>query len=342
MAEWPLAANIAIFLLAAGIIGIAGTRLAALADFLADRTGLGEAITGAVFLGASTSLAGITTSVTAAVDGHAQLAVSNALGGIAAQTVFLAFADMFHREANLEHAAASLPNILQGALLISLLSLVILAATGPAWTVFGVHPVTPILPMAYLFGLRLARQTHETPMWRPTRTAETRPDIPDEAEARKRSLAGLWIRFAIAAAIVAGGGWAVARSGEQIAMGTGVSESFVGALFTATATSLPELVTAVAAVRRGALTLAVGDIIGGNAFDTLFLAVADVPYREGSIYHAIGDAEIFLSALTMLMTGLLLMGLVRREKRGVANIGFESFLILMLFIGGYTVLAMMG
>jgi cation:H+ antiporter len=43
-----------------------------------------------------------------------------------------------------------------------------------------------------------------------------------------------------------------------------------------------ELVTTIAAVRRGALQLAVGGIIGGNTFDTLFLTAADVSYREGS------------------------------------------------------------
>jgi cation:H+ antiporter len=42
-------------------------------------------------------------------------------------------------------------------------------------------------------------------------------------------------------------------------------------LITSTCTSIPELVTAVAAVRQGSLTLAVGGIVGGNAFDTLFM-----------------------------------------------------------------------
>jgi cation:H+ antiporter len=33
------------------------------------------------------------------------------------------------------------------------------------------------------------------------------------------------------------------------------------------------------------------------------------------------------------MTGVLLMGLIRRERRGIANIGFESFAILVLYVG---------
>ena len=103
-------------------------------------------------------------------------------------------------------------------------------------------------------------------------------------------------------------------SGVAIAEQTAISESVVEGLFTAVSTSLPELVTSIAAVKQGALTLAVRDIIGGNSFDVLFIAVADFAYREGSIYHALTQSQSFIIALTILMTGILLLGLLRREK----------------------------
>ncbi len=133
-------------------------------------------------------------------------------------------------------------------------------------------------------------------------------------------------------------GYVVAQTGIGLADRTGLSQTIIGGLFTALATSLPELVTAVAAVRQGALTLAVGDIIGGNCFDVLFVAAADVGYRQGSIYHAITDRQIFIFALTILLTAILLLGLLRREKHGIANIGFESFLVLLLYIGAFVLL----
>lgn len=114
-----LTLSVILFVVAALAILLAGTRLTGVADALADRTGLGEAIVGAVLLGASTSLSGIVTSVTAAYAGNAELAVSNAVGGIAAQTVFLSVADVFYRRANLEHAAASAANLAQGTLLVT-------------------------------------------------------------------------------------------------------------------------------------------------------------------------------------------------------------------------------
>ena len=49
--------------------------------------------------------------LSAAWKGHAGLAVSNAFGGIATQTACLAIADIVYRRANLEHAAASVDNL---------------------------------------------------------------------------------------------------------------------------------------------------------------------------------------------------------------------------------------
>ena len=111
------------------------------------------------------------------------------------------------------------------------------------------------------------------------------------------------------------------------------SETLVGVLATALVTSLPELVTTVAAVRRGALQLAVGGIIGGNTFDTLFLMASDIAYREGSIYHAVGMADFFWIAIALLMISVLLGGLILRQRQGPARIGSESVLLLMIYGG---------
>lgn len=334
---WSLTTAIVIFSIASVVIGVAGWRLAKNADTLADRTGLGEAIVGAVLLGGATSLPGIVTSAAAAHGGYADLALSNAFGGIAAQTMFLAIGDIVYRKANLEHAAASLQNIMQGTLLLSLLAIILVAMYTPGVVLGVIHPATPLLLLAYLYGLRMIHQSGEAPMWRPRQTTETREDIPDE-HAIQGELGKLWLRFVVLAAVVGTAGWFLEQAAVVIAVRADISETVVGGLLTAVFTSLPELVTTVSAIRHGALTLAVGGILGGNSFDTLFAAISDAFYRAGSIYHAVTDQTIFLLALTMLMTGVLLMGLVRREKYGIANIGFESVLIFVLYAGALALL----
>ena len=330
---------IAVFAFSAAVIAVAGSRLSHLADRLADRTRLGEAMAGAVLLGATTSIPGTVTSVVAASSGNVDLAASNALGGIAAQTAFLAIADMAYRRANLEHAAASVANLTQATLLILMLAIPLVAAHTPATTVLGVHPATVALLVAYVAGLRMAGRDRDNPMWQPTLTSKTRRDQPED-EHDTRPLWQLFAAFMALAAVIGAAGFAVARSGIVIADETGVGETVVGTLFTAVATSLPELVTTVAAVRHGALQLAVGGIIGGNVFDVLFLSAADVAYRDGSIYHAIDQASLFWALVGLLMTAVLLLGLIRREEHGVANIGFESALMLIIYAGAIAIMVL--
>ena len=132
--------------------------------------------------------------------------------------------------------------------------------------------------------------------------------------------------------MVAIAGLVIARSGIFIASASGLKQSVIGAMLTAVATSLPELVTTIAAIRRGALQLAVGGIIGGNMFDVLFLSASDIAYRDGSIYGAIDASSRFWVLTAIIMTLILLLGLIRREKSGPGNIGFESVAVLSVYV----------
>ena len=335
--DWTLLQSAGVFAACAVLIGVFGTRITRVVDRLADRTGIGEAVAGALLLGASTSLSGVVLSVTAAWNGHAELAVGNALGGIAVQTLFLVAADFAYRPANLEHAAASEPNMMQNALLITLLALILLATSVPEVTFWQVHPATPIMFAVYIYGIRLVRRARENPMWYPSRTSETREDVPN-TENRRLPLQRLVPEFLLLMLVLGACGWLLEPAAGGIARHTGLSQTAVGVLFTSVSTSLPELVTSIAAVRMGALTLAVGGIIGGNAYDTLFTAAADVAYRDGSIYHAVPGATLLWLNLTLLMSGLLMMGLLRRQRQGVAGVGMEGAAIVLLYVTGIVLL----
>lgn len=220
-----------------------------------------------------------------------------------------------------------------------------MAFAGPQTTLWGIHPATPLILGAYVFGLRVVSRTESEQMWGPMQTPETQSEEEQDSEDSSTSglsFTGLWVRFTLFALTIGVAGWVVARTGINIAEQTGLTATLVGGVLTAVVTSLPELVTSVAAVRRGALTLAVGGIIGGNAFDTIFIAFSDIAYREGSIYHAISGQQVYLISLAVLMTGVLLLGLLRREERGIANIGFESFLVPLLYVGSFALLALSG
>ena len=339
---WPLGWSIGVFLLATGVTVVCSVRLAGVGDILADRTGWGEAFFGAVLFGLVTSLSGIVMTAAGAAADQPELAYGNAVGGIAAQTVAITVADAFHRQANLEHAAASVQNMMFGCLLIVLLGIALMAAFSPDVTVLGVHPASAALLALYAGGLRLIRG-QGAPMWRAVPTKETLADVPAEDDGddalAARGTRLLWTEFAAAAMLVAVSGWAVAHAAEGIVEGTGLSAGLVGAVFMGVVNALPETVTSIAAVRRGALTLAIAAIIGGNCLDALNLVVGDVAYRGGSLFHAATPAQLFLTSGALVMTAVLLGGLLVRQRAGWLRVGFDGVVLITLYLATVGVLA---
>ncbi|MFC7550378.1 sodium:calcium antiporter [Plantactinospora sp. GCM10030261] len=332
---WPLPGSIAVFLCAGVVTVVGSVRLVALGDTLADRTGWGEAFFGAVFFGLATSLSGIVMTAVTAATSQPQLGYSNAVGGIAAQTTAVAVADAFHRRVNLEHAAASLSNVLFGCLLIALLALALLGSFAPDGVLGGLHPVSYLMIGCYLGGLHLVRRAGTRPLWRAVATAETLPDVPNEhGPLDRHGQAWLWSRFAAVGLLVAAGGWLIALAAESLLTVTGLTAGFVGAVLMGAVNALPETVAAVAAVRRGAATLAVAAVLGGNSLDALNLVVGDVAYRGGSIFHAAGPQQLFVTATALFMTTVLVGGLLVRQVAGWGRLGFEG----VILFGSYVVM----
>jgi cation:H+ antiporter len=330
---WSPVATLLVFALAS-VVTVAGSiRLVGLGDVLADRTGWGEALFGLVFFGVATGLSGIVMTAVAAASHQPQLGYSNAVGGIAAQTTAVALADAFYRRANLEHAAASLSNLLSGCLLIALLALALLGTFSPSVTVAGLHPVSVAIVACYVGGLRLIRTAGSAPLWEAVTTSETRQDVPEvHGTLDVRSPRWLWSRFAAVGLLVAVGGGAIALAAESLVEITGLTAGLVGAVFMGVVNALPEAVTAIAAVRRGALTLAVAAVLGGNILDVLTLVVGDAFYTGGSIYHAAGERELFVTTTGLLMTATLLGGLLVRQTAGWGRLGFEGFLLVGTYL----------
>ncbi len=335
VAPWPLLPSGLALIGMAVMIVIAGVRLTRVADALAERTGLGDAVGGALLLGALTSLPGNVTVVTGALGGDAGFALGNPLGGIALQTVWLAIADLVYRRANLEHAAASLQNVLQSVVLIAMLAVPVLAYATPTLSIGWIHPLTLLIPALYAYSLVLLRQMQRAPMWQPTRTSQTADDDvgedPDGGGPEAGTSTGrLWGTLAGLGLLVGVAGWVVGRAGLSVVAATGLDGGLVGFTLTTAISSLPELVVLVTAVRMGQLTLGVGNIVGGNVYDTLMIALADIAYLQGPLYRDAGPTSLVLLGGTLLMTATLTAGLVMRERRWI---GFEGVSIPLIYVG---------
>lgn len=346
--------TVPIFVVATATVLFVGPRLARLVEAIAERLDLGQVLVGAVLLGVVTSLPGLVLTIVAAARGDAELATANALGGVAAQTLFLAIADLAYRRGTLSKRVPTREVAFQMAMLFVLLAFVMVGLGTSGTMIAGrVHPVSIALIAAYIGGLALSRQLVPTAGRSATPPADDRRDIeggrggqrgklgeledsPVVRAEQSRTWSQLWFRFGVTAACLAAAGFALAWSGARIAESTALSATSVGIVLTAVATSTPELVTAVAAARRGAIGLAAGDIIGGNAFDTLFIAAADVAH-PGSLFAQASPLAVAVVGWVVLLNGILLVGLMR-QGTSAQGADIESLAIIGAWLVGATLI----
>ena len=104
---------------------------------------------------------------------------------------------------------------------------------------------------------------------------------------------------------IIGGGNLVVNSASVIAVNFGMSENLVGLTIVAMGTSLPEFITSVIATRKGEIDIAVGNVVGSNIFNILFvLGVAGIINPMSVSFVAICDIAILviISALILFVT----------------------------------------
>jgi len=146
---------------------------------------------------------------------------------------------------------------------------------------------------------------------------------------------GVSLRSAIVKCIVAGAavtaaGALIAVSADRISEEAGISQSAMGVLFVGAATSLPEIVSVLAAIRLNAYDLAAGNLFGSNMFNILVLVVDDVTYLEGPLLRDASPSLAATAVVAMMMTGVVMAAMrFAREKRMTA---IDSAAGVVLFI----------
>jgi cation:H+ antiporter len=286
------------------VIVLAGTRLARYGDVLGEKTGLGRSWIGAVLLATTTSLPELFTGFGAtALALLPDIAVGDVLGSCMFNLLILTLMDALHPEpistrAHQSHALS----IGFGLLLIGVAGTGLVAGRRlPEIAWIGLY--SPVLIAIYLVAMRVLF-AHE----RQRRARETR-EVAEELQYGETTLRSAIIHYSLAAiAVVAAALW-LPRLGAELARQTGLGEAFVGSLFVAITTSLPEIVVSVAAVRMGAVDLGIANVLGSNLFNLLILALDDVFYRRGPLMADAGSSHSVSVAAIVMMNGLFLIGL---------------------------------
>jgi cation:H+ antiporter len=144
------------------------------------------------------------------------------------------------------------------------------------------------------------------------------------------------LHYTFAAVLVVGAALWLPRLGAELARQTGLGEAFVGSLFIAITTSLPEIVVSLAAVRIGAIDLGIGNVLGSNLFNLLILGLDDVFYRSGPILSA-ADASHGVTILAVVtMNALFLIGLTYRVMTKRFAVAWDTGAMAAVYVTAVT------
>jgi cation:H+ antiporter len=320
------------FFVSSAVIVFGGIRLTVYADRLSDKLQLGKVWIGIVLLGVVTSLPEAVTSLAAIISLHANdLAVGNLLGSNVFNPMFIVVMDMLYRQGSLTNAVE--PNAshqLSGRFAILLTFFVVLdilfngafpTAHLGSFSVGGV-----LIAVFYLIGMRRLAKLGVGQTVIPTSAV---PSSPKDA-----SLARIWIQLMISAVMVVVGAIWLTESADAIALNTGLGRTFVGSIFLALVTSLPEMVVTLSALKLGALDLAIGNIFGSNMTNMFIVCICGLVHRGGPLLAAVKPTHMFTAALSILLTHVVLQGISMKNKRTIFGIGWDSALMMLLFIAG--------
>ncbi len=322
----------AIFFAAGVIVWIGGARLTHVLDAIAEKTGLGRLFVGMLLLGVITSLPEVANVITASANGVPQLAVNNLLGSAAINILLLALADAVIGRDAASSVVADPATLMMCALCMLVLALVAAAVTAGDTAVFGIGVFSASIAVFSVTAFALAMSYGKRAPWT---LRDHSSDRAREAVAEvSKPLRRLILISVVAAMAIFAAGYALSVTGDVIAQRTGLGEGFVGFMLIGVATSMPELSTIVTALKLRRHEMAFGQVLGTNFVNLSLFALADIVYPGGPVVNELGRFEVLSALLGLSLVGVFLVGLLERRDATILRMGYDSALVIVLFVGG--------
>jgi len=327
-----------LFFLSSLAVIIAGARLSRYGDIIALKTKLGRALVGSILIAGATSLPELVTVLSSTIIGALDIAAGNIFGSILFNLALLALMDLVQGsgplmlEVHFKHIInAQLGILLSG---LAVLFIIINHFNYLSFSFWGVGMGGIVIIAVYFIGTRLN-----------FRYEKFKASIDDKKKQIVNiniSLQKVLIRFFAAAFVIIISGSVLSYSADLIAEQTGLRQSFMGTILVAAATSLPEMVTVLSAVKIGAYNMAAGNVFGSNIFNILILGLADIVYRPGSFLGAISLTNALTALLGIVLSTIAVLGLFYRSQKSILKLGWDSISILIIYFFGLYIIFRMG
>jgi cation:H+ antiporter len=321
------------FIALAAVVAAAGTALARAADAIAEATGLGRLLVGSILLAAATSLPELSVDLAAVRAGHTDLAAGDLLGSSLMNLLILAGIDLCRRDGRRMLSREAASHALSATLAIALTGVVgcAILASGKldVPVVLGISGWSWAILMAYVLGARMLFIDQRIS----ARVAAEQSALDGAGDRTARPLGRSAAIFAVAAAVLVAAGPRLADTAARLAERSGLGGTFVGSTLVAFTTSLPELVASVAAVRLGALDLAIGNTFGSNAFNMILFAPLDAAH-PGDLFRAVSPAHAVTALAVIVATAIAVLGQLYHAERRLPLVEPDALLMLLVIGGG--------
>ena len=294
---------------------------------VAHRYKLPEILIGATIVSIGTTIPEVMVSSIAAAAGQSQTAYGNAIGSCICNTALIAAVTI---------AAKSVQDIdakaFRTPIIFFFLAAVFYSAVAYTSGVFS--RLIGILLLAFFVVYMVIT----------VRQAINNRVVADSEEAEEEEEKPLWKNLILligGAAIIAVGANLLVDNGQIIAMGLGVPESVIALTFIALGTSLPELVTAITSLLKGHSSLSLGNIIGANLFNLVFvsgMAITINPFSipsekliAGQNASLVVDIPVMFATMILMTLPALLTKKLRRWQGIILLLIYFSYIAFQFF-----------
>lgn len=315
------------FALSSLLIVVAGVYLTRSADKIAEITGLGKLIIGSILLAGATSLTELFVGISAVKSHLAELAMGNLLGACLVNLLILAIADAVHHSHKKRFSLTSAAHALSACQLVILISIVAMGilltpATG-SFTFLNASIPSYLLLFIYLLSMRIIYKNHNH-----LQVTKITFKFP-----LKKIYSSLII-FTVSALAIAYACPLLVHSADAFSQFTGIGESFIGLTLVSLATSLPEMVATISAVRIGSYEMAFGNILGSNAYNMIVIAFLDFAV-DGAIFSTIGTVHIFTCLSIIICIAIAIIGQLYQVERKKHFLEPDAVIIILVVILSY-------
>jgi cation:H+ antiporter len=325
------------FLVCTGAIVYSGTKLARYGDIIAEKTGMGRTWIGLVLMASVTSLPELITGISSVTfAGAPDIAAGDVIGSCVFNMLILSVLDAFCRQCPISSRAHH-GHVLSGSIGILLLSIVAvgLFAARDLFPFGWIGPYTLLFGIIYFIAMRLIFAYEKREI------AAYMKEVAVELKYTDYDTKAVYIRYGVNAMVVITAAVFLPGIGKGIAEATGLGQTFVGNVFIALSTSLPEVVVSVSAVRMEAIDMAIGNLFGSNIFNIFILALDDVFFIKGPLLAFVSPSNIISALSAIAMTTIAIIGLTYRTEKKPLFLAWDSIAIICVYVSNLMLLYMM-